>query len=540
MIFLAGVVFESAVASPADWPMYRNNLQHTGVAADTLPPPLALKWKQTFGGAVVSSPAIVGSRIYVGVNDASFNFYALDATTGNIIWSFNDGGTGGTPTTSWWSSPAVTTVGGNTVIFVGNANGLLYAIRDDGTAPFKLWSLSLGGGPVLSSPAVTTIGATQVVIAAGSAAGPIGQLWAVVAATGAKYPGWTTNPFTEAGALAFTSSPAILGSTIFIGNDNDKLYAVNLGNGVKLWDTASILPAITGPVISSPAVASVSGCQNCGQDYVFFGADNNKMYALVAATGALKWSEPVGNKIRSSPAIATIPNPPAACAPGPTLVVIFGSDDGNTYAMRATDGTPCWAFPSTGAAFFRSSPIVSGGTVYIGSNDHNIYAIDLNTGSWQWSFPATGDVGDLAGYGCPNPVVGVDPALYFGSNTGDDSLYAFKAAIPVVTTTSTNIVSTSTTTTVPVTQTSTLATSTTTTGITQTQTSMTATTQTQTATSTSITTTQTQTATISSTTSTTTTVPSQGIPGFPVESILVGLAGGLVLVTLLGRRRRRQ
>lgn len=530
VIFLAGVAFEIAVASPADWPMYRNDLLHTGVAADTLPPPLSLKWKQTFAGAVVSSPAIVGSRVYVGVNDPTFNFYAIDATTGNIIWSFNDGGAA----LAWWSSPAVATVSGNTVIFVGNANGNLYAIRDDGTTPFKLWAKSLGGGAALSSPAVTTIAATQVVIAAGSAGG-IGGLWAVVAATGAPYPGWTTNPFTDLGAATvFTSSPAILGSTIFIGNNNKKLYAVNLGNGVKLWDTAAIVPAIGGAVISSPAVATVSG-----QDWVFFGADDFKMYALVAATGTLKWSQPVGGLIHSSPAIATIPNPPAACTPGPTLAVIFGSDDHNLYAMRATDGTPCWTFPSTGAAFFRSSPTVSGQTVYVGSNDHNIYAIDINTGTWQWSFPATAEVGDLAGFGCPNPVIS-GSTLYFGSNAPDDRLYAFQSAIPVVTTTATSIIMSSTTTTVPVTQTSTVATTTVTTGITQTQTTMTATTQTQTATSTSITTTQTQTATVTSTTSTTTTVPSQGIPGFPVESILVGLAGGLVVLTLLGRRRRRQ
>ena len=69
--------------------MYRNGLLHTGVAADVLPPPLSLKWKQTFGDPVVSSPAIFGSRLYVGSVDK--NLYAIDAATGNIIWSFNDG-----------------------------------------------------------------------------------------------------------------------------------------------------------------------------------------------------------------------------------------------------------------------------------------------------------------------------------------------------------------------------------------------------------------------------------------------------------------
>jgi outer membrane protein assembly factor BamB len=515
-ILLAAVALDSGAASPADWPMYRNNLLHTGVAADILPPPLSLKWKQTFAGAVLSSPAIVGSRLYVGSND--FNLRAINAATGDIIWAFNPAGAA-----AWFSSPTVATVGGQTVIFAGNNNNILYAIRDDGAAPFLLWNTAALAGPVQSSPVVTTIAGTQVVIF--GVAGAVGQVFALVAATGAVYPGWVVNPFTDLGlAGPFVSSPAILGSTAFIGSEvaggNGRLYAINLGNGVKLWDTLTlgILPAIgANDVRSSPAIASVAG-----QDVVFFGADNNRLYQLVAATGVVRWSQPVGNRIRSSPAVATIPNPPVACAPGPILAVIFGSDDDNVYAMRASDGTPCWTFPSTGLQPFRSSPIVSGGTVYIGSIDDNLYAIDINTGTWQWSFPAIAQIGDPAGIVAPNPVIS-GSTLYFGTNAPDNKLYAFQPAISVATSTSTNIISTSTTTTVPVTQTTTMTTTTATvsTGTTQTMT----TTLTQTLTS------------ITTVISTTTTSP--GIPGFPIESILIGLVGGLVALTLLGRKRRR-
>jgi serine/threonine-protein kinase len=488
--------------------MYRNNPLHTGVAADVVLPPLQLKWKQTFGDKIDSSPAIFGSRLYVGSVDK--NLYAIDAATGNIIWSFNDGG----GTLVWYSSPAVATVGGQTVIFAGNDNNNVYAIRDDGATPFLLWKFTtLGPGVVDSSPVVTTIAGTQVVIVGANDNG----LYALVAATGGLYPGWTTNPFTEVGAGAFWSSPAILGSTVFIGNNKPVLYAINLGNGVKLWDSAStpIPTTITGLVVSSPAIANVAG-----QDLVFVGADDSKLYAFDAASGALKWSQPVGGKIRSSPALATIPNPPVACAPGPILGVVFGSDDGNVYAMRASDGTPCWTFPSTGHAPFESSPVVSGQTVYIGSDDHSFYAIDINTGTWQSSFPALDKVGSFLG---SNPAVS-GSTVYFGSE--DKRLYALEPFIPVATTTLTSTVSTSTTTTIPVTQTSTVTTTTTTvsTGTTQTETTMTTTTSV----STILTTTW---ATVS---------PPSAIPGFPVESILLGLVGGLVALTLLGRKRRRQ
>jgi outer membrane protein assembly factor BamB len=341
-----------------------------------------------------------------------------------------------------------------------------------------------------------------------------GGLYAVVAATGALYAGWPINPFRPAGGVAFTTSPAILGQTIFIGSSGApfNLYGVNLGNGVMLW----ALPFTAGGAIfSSPAVANVV-VGGVPTDLVFFGADDSKMYALVAASGALQWSFAVGGKIDSSPAVATIPTPPLACSPGPTVAVIFGSDDNNLYAVRASDGTPCWTFPSTGALPFRSSPTVSGQTVYVGSDDGNLYAIDLNTGSWRWSYPSAAAMGDPLTP--PNPVVS-GTTVYVGSK--DNKLYAFEGS--VVTTTLTSIVSTTTTTTVPVTQTSTVTTATTTvsTGTTQTQT-----------------TTQSVTSTVIA--STVSMAPPGPVPGFPIESILVGLVGGLVALTLLGRRRRRQ
>jgi hypothetical protein len=41
-----------------------------------------------------------------------------------------------------------------------------------------------------------------------------------------------------------------------------------------------------------------------------------------------------------------------------------------------------------------------------------------------------------------------------------------------------------------------------------------------------------------SSTMTTTSIPPSPIPGFPTESILVGLAGGLIALTIIRRRRR--
>jgi outer membrane protein assembly factor BamB len=502
VILLAGS--NHAAASPANWPMYRNNPLHTGVTADVVPPPLKMKWKQTFGDNIDGSAAVFGSRVYVGSDDNKLR--AIDLATGNIIWSYDTD-----PVVvlgDWNSSPAVETVGGQTIIFAGNDNGYLYAIRDDGTVPFKLWATATGAS-ILSSPIVTTISGTQVVIFGNSAAP--GGLYALVASTGALFPGWgapAANPFTDTGAAGtFISSPAIFGSSLFVGNTNGKVYAINLGNGALLWSNT---PAPATSIQSSPAIANVV-VGGLPTDVVFIGADDGKLRAYSAASGGVAplWTFSAGAaQINSSPAIATIPNPPVACAPGPTLAVIFGSEDDNVYAIRASDGTPCWTFPSNGPNDFDSSPSISGETVYIGSADNSFYAINLNSGTWLWSFPALAAIGDPST--TPNAAISGSTVL-FGTKAvaGGGTLYAFEPM--TVTASTTQIVTVSTTTT------------TVSTGITQTETLST-----------------TLFTTLISSTWVTSVIPPPAVPGFPIESILAGMVAGLAALGLLRRRHRRQ
>jgi outer membrane protein assembly factor BamB len=56
-------------------------------------------------------------------------------------------------------------------------------------------------------------------------------------------------------------------------------------------------------------------------------------------------------------------------------VVYFGSEDDNLYALNAKDGTLLWTY-TTGSNIF-SSPAVVNGIVYIGSHDVFLYAFDI-------------------------------------------------------------------------------------------------------------------------------------------------------------------
>jgi len=95
-------------------------------------------------GPIASSPALANGRLYVGSDDG--RLYAIDATSGKIVWSFRTGA----PIAS---SPAVATGTNGPVVVVGSNDGNVYALRDEGSAATTLMTFEVGM-PVRSSPAI--------------------------------------------------------------------------------------------------------------------------------------------------------------------------------------------------------------------------------------------------------------------------------------------------------------------------------------------------------------------------------------------------
>jgi len=58
-------------------------------------------------------------------------------------------------------------------------------------------------------------------------------------------------------------------------------------------------------------------------------------------------------------------------------VIYVGSGDDKVYALDAATGHVRWSYPTANSIF--SSPVVAGDKVYIGSEDDKLYA--FNTGS---------------------------------------------------------------------------------------------------------------------------------------------------------------
>jgi outer membrane protein assembly factor BamB len=133
---------------------------------------------------------------------------------------------------------------------------------------------------------------------------------------------------------------------------------------------------------------------------VMFGSDDGNVYAVDAATGRQRWMARTDGPVASTPALSG----------GRVFVVSY---DGRLYALDARTGEVLWKFATQGERRFEarglhgmqpraqtfadmydvflSSPLVVGGKVYFGSGDGHVYAVDAASGRLAWKF-ATGDV----------------------------------------------------------------------------------------------------------------------------------------------------
>ncbi len=109
------ILILAQAAQAGDWPMFRHDAAHTGVADEAVEPPLELLWTFEIEEGVYSSPAVLDGFIYVGSYD---NYtYALDASNGNEKWQYETGGIIS-------SSPAVS--GG--MVYIGSWDNNVYAL----------------------------------------------------------------------------------------------------------------------------------------------------------------------------------------------------------------------------------------------------------------------------------------------------------------------------------------------------------------------------------------------------------------------------
>ncbi len=315
----------------SEWSTFGHDLSGSRYSTSTAPKTSQILWQASLDGAVRSAVTISGSTAYTGCFGG--NIYALDANTGNQVWTYKTGD-------DVWSTPTVA----NGVVYVGSNDFNVYALYVEG-GNLK-WNF-LTGGAVWASPVVVNgivyVGSTDDNMYALDANFGT-QIW--------KYP--------TGGDIR--SSAAVVNGVVYFGSQDGNFYALDASTGTKIWSSQTN----DGDTYTNSSPAVVDGV-------VYIGSTNHDLYAFRASDGSTLWTFPTPDKVSSSPAVYN-------------GLVYVGSESGDFYAINAASGKQAWTYSTDGPIY--SSPAIADGAVFVGSYapDNSVYAFDASSGNLLWSY----------------------------------------------------------------------------------------------------------------------------------------------------------
>ncbi|MBB3836320.1 outer membrane protein assembly factor BamB [Runella defluvii] len=150
----------------------------------------------------------------------------------------------------------------------------------------------------------------------------------------------------------------LLDGIVYFGSDENKMYAVDAKTGTKKWEFQTV-----GAPVSSPVVEK-------GILYFGGGSGDNKVYALDAASGAKKWEFSVASVIQSSPTVAD------------GIVYITSFSDKTLFALDASTGSLKWKYASSDS---KGGVCVANGLVIVSDNNNKgLLALEAATGAVKW------------------------------------------------------------------------------------------------------------------------------------------------------------
>jgi outer membrane protein assembly factor BamB len=373
----------------SSWPLFRHDRMHSGKSNNpSSVVPAVPNFESYRTGGPISGSAIVDwdGRIYFGSQDQKFyclnsdlslawsfqadNWITSSATlgpNGTVIFPSRDnniyclqldtsGNQGGeteqnSDSKLLWkysaegisSSAPVVAPNGN--IIVGSSDGLLYAIREDGTLNwyYDIGKASIDGSPVVSTNGTIFFGATDT------------YLYALNSNGSFKWK-FKTNDLIRSTPLLIENA-GVVQSIVFTSNDT-YVYSIN-NNGTINNPPTMNWRYKTGVKFeaSSPAIGG------SGDIYVV----SDKVYSLDQSNGSLNWSySDIGNVVFSSPVVDFNEH------------IIFGCEDNKLYMLNS-DGTKAWSYQKDDGPWSSSPIILNNGEIVLGSWGGNLYKISERT-----------------------------------------------------------------------------------------------------------------------------------------------------------------
>lgn len=300
-----------------------------------LNPDGSLKWRTATEGYSDSSTAAVAPDGIIYFGTLTGNIYALNPN-GSIRWTTAPGDS------AYVAAPAIAADG---TIYIKQVAGELRAIS---AAGIELWNYNIPGEGEGSyaGPAITTDGTIIQPANDGAihALNPSGQLL------------WKFQPQTAAGtddASGIYTSPSI----DQLGN----IYASSLeGTVFSITDKGELRWIFRTPEPGE----NVSSSLALGDGRAYFASYGGFLYALDQTSGAMVWRSSIEAQARSSS---------AAIASDGSIVV--GSYADKLFRF-SSDGQQIRAWSA--GNWFRSSPVLANGRVYVGNGDGKVYAFGLD------------------------------------------------------------------------------------------------------------------------------------------------------------------
>ncbi len=428
---------DASGATASDWPTFLHDIQRTAATSQTISSPsqLTKSWAFKTGGVVASSPTVVSGVVYVGSWDGYE--YALSATTGALQWKTYLGTTTPAPSCSPSGGAGISSAATvqNGVVYVGGGDSYWYAL--DATTGAVLWKVYTGdnsanGGHYNWSSPLIYNGYAYIGIASYADCPLVqGQLLQVNLSThqivhtfnfvptnqiGGGV--WTTpsintttntiyvttgtesifsQPYAQAivsldaSTLAFKDSwkipesQAVLdsdfGNTPILFNDSqgNQLVAAIDKNGYAYAFKQSSLSA--GPIWQRQ-IAIGGDCPTCGQGSVSSGAFANGKLYLAGGNTSISGAGYQGSVRALNPSNGQVIWQHSTIAPiiGALAytngLIIDGAGD-TLEVLDASNGHRLYSYKTSGMLY--AAPSVAGGLIYTGGVDGYVYAFGLPT-----------------------------------------------------------------------------------------------------------------------------------------------------------------